>query len=176
MYDFIYFPRNLERILALEIGKKFFRVVVLFLLVEIRVGQIALIFRSNHPIDQRSMSDDLIEKIFVIWSLIGSIRFSFRSNFGSICAIFCVGNTSHFVFRGMVSWVRKGFLLPKWVKIFSRPFYMVLVITKRNKKLLFAKNAVFFLADCVIWSEFCSKIWSVIGSENLFFWKIGIGA
>jgi hypothetical protein len=30
----------------------------------IRVGQIALVFRSDHPIDQRSMSADLIEIIF----------------------------------------------------------------------------------------------------------------
>jgi hypothetical protein len=29
-----------------------------------RVGQIALVFRSDHPIDQRSMSADLIEIIF----------------------------------------------------------------------------------------------------------------
>ena len=27
-----------------------------------------------------------------------------------------------------------------------------------------------------IWSEFLSKIWSMIGSQNLFFLKIGIGA
>ena len=47
----------------------------------IRVGQIALIFRCDHPIDQRSLSDDLIEKIFLILSLIGLIRFWFALKF-----------------------------------------------------------------------------------------------
>jgi hypothetical protein len=49
----------------------------------------------------------------------------------------------------MVSWVRKGFLLPKWVKIFSRPFYMVLVFTKSNRKLSFAKNSFFFVDSAI---------------------------
>ena len=75
------------------------------------------------------------------WS--GSIRFSFRS----ICAIFCLGNTSNSVFRG--TGVRKGFLLPKWVKIFNRPFYMVLVFTKSNRKLSFAKNSFFFVDSAI---------------------------
>jgi hypothetical protein len=60
----------------------------------------------------------------------------------------------------MVSWVRKGFLLPKWVKIFSRPFYMVLVFPIRNRKLSFAKDA-FFLADSVIFDRI--DYWDLIG-------------
>ena len=129
------------------------------------------------------MSDDLIEIIFVIWSLIGSIRFSFRSNFRSIRAIFCVENTSNSVFQKIVSWVRKGFLLLKWVKIFSRPFYVVFVFTRRNKNYhlqkmrFFWQIALFLIGSMIgIWSEFLSKVWSVIRSGHLFFWKIGIGA
>jgi hypothetical protein len=43
---------------------RLFRRVAIQCDISFRVGQIALIFRSNHPIDQRSMSDDLIEIIF----------------------------------------------------------------------------------------------------------------
>ena len=112
-----------------------------------------------------------------------SIRFSFRSNFRSICAIFWLGITLNSVFREMVSWVRKGFLLPKWVKIFSRPFYMVLVFTKSNRKLSFEKNS-FFLVDSAIFDRIDDRdligifvkdlIYNRIG--KFIFWKIGIGA
>ena len=54
---------------ALESGEaiqSFMKFANIFYIVVGMVGQIALILRSNHLIDQRSLSDDLIKIIFVI--------------------------------------------------------------------------------------------------------------